>query len=89
MRIQKVAHCPRVVGRSQESSPERSYPIDNGAGVSSSGGGGDGWWRERWSHLEAASGNIESRLRRSVAYIEARSIMVQMVCRGHEATSGA
>ncbi|KAJ7777773.1 hypothetical protein B0H14DRAFT_2631454, partial [Mycena olivaceomarginata] len=36
---------------------------------------------------DAASGNVESRYGRSVAYVRARPSLVQMVRRGHEATS--
>jgi hypothetical protein len=52
-------------------------------------GGRSGWWGECWSHSEAASGNVESHLGRFVVYVQAHSIVVQMVHRSHEATSGA
>jgi hypothetical protein len=62
----------RVVGRRRESRimGYGMYPGDNGAGASSNGVGRRcRWWGERWSCLEAASGNVESRLGRSVVYI--------------------
>jgi hypothetical protein len=37
--------------------------------------GGESWWGECWSRSEAASGNMESCLGRSVAYVRARPVI--------------
>jgi hypothetical protein len=47
------------------------------------------WWGEHWSRSEAASSKVEFHLGRSIAYVQAHSVIVRMVRRGHEATSNA
>ncbi|KAJ7829925.1 hypothetical protein B0H14DRAFT_3143744 [Mycena olivaceomarginata] len=69
----RIVHVEESVGldrrRWKESKAgEPSYPADDGAEASSRGKRAFGNWGERWSRSEAASGNVESRYGRSVAW---------------------